>query len=68
MTCVCLCALFTLLWARIAATIANKASARTLGRAVGGIMVLTGVLVMVIENNPGGMGFFPPYLFGNKVK
>ena len=55
--CVCLCALFTLLWARIAAVIANKVSARTLGRAVGCIMVLTGVAVLVIEGNPGGIAF-----------
>ena len=36
---------FTLLWARIAARFANKASARTLNRAIGVILVILGVVI-----------------------
>lgn len=43
-----LCVLFTLMWARIAAKIANKASAKTLNRVVGIVMIATsGVILMV---------------------
>ena len=41
-----LCILFTLLFARIAAVIANKASAKTLNRATGVILVILGVVVL----------------------
>lgn len=41
-----LCVLFTLLWARIAAVLANKASAKTLNRATGVILVCLGVVIM----------------------
>jgi len=43
-----LCVLFTLLFARIGAVIANKVSAKTLNRATGVILVLLGVLVIGI--------------------
>lgn len=44
-----LCALFTLLWARIAAWIANRADAKTLNRGVGIVMILTSVVILVVK-------------------
>lgn len=44
-----LCMLFTLLWARIGARFANKASTKTLNRATGIILVLLGVLVLGVQ-------------------
>ena len=41
-----LCVVFTLVWARIAAVFANKASPRTLNRATGIVLVVLGVVVM----------------------
>lgn len=41
-----LCVLFTLLWARIAAVIANKASAKTLNRATGVVLIVLGIFMM----------------------
>ena len=41
-----LCVAFTLIWARIAALFANKASAKTLNRATGIILVILGVLIL----------------------
>lgn len=41
-----LCVLFTFVFARIAAKIANKASAKTLNRATGIILVLLGIVVL----------------------
>ena len=41
-----LCVVFTLLWARIAALFANKASAKTLNRATGVILVILGIVVL----------------------
>ena len=41
-----LCVIFTLIWARIAAVFANKASPKTLNRATGVILVIVGVSVM----------------------
>lgn len=44
-----LCALFTLLWARIASIIANKANAKTLNRVVGIVMILTSVAILIVN-------------------
>lgn len=44
-----LCIVFTLLWARIAAVFANKASAETLNRVTGIILVILGVVVMAFN-------------------
>ena len=41
-----LCVLFTLLWARIAARFANKATPETLNRVTGVILVILGIVVM----------------------
>ena len=41
-----LCIIFTLIWARIAALLANKATPKTLNRATGVILVVLGVVVM----------------------
>lgn len=41
-----LCILFTLLWARIAARFANRASAKSLNRATGVILVVLGVVIL----------------------
>ena len=45
-TVLALCVLFTLLWARIAARFANKASPKTLNRATGIVLVLLGAIVL----------------------
>jgi uncharacterized membrane protein YfcA len=42
-----LCVAFTLIWARIAAVFANKASPKTLNRATGVVLVVLGAVVMV---------------------
>ena len=42
-----LCVIFTLVWARIAAVFANKASPKTLNRATGVILVVLGLAVML---------------------
>lgn len=41
-----LCMVFTLLWARIAAVFANKATPKTLNRATGVILVILGIVVL----------------------
>lgn len=46
------CILFTLLWARIAARFANKASAVTLNRATGVVLTILGVVII-------GVNYFP---------
>ena len=53
-TCLLLCVVFTLLWARIAAFIANKASAKTLNRVVGVVMILTSVAILIVNHIPFG--------------
>ena len=47
--CLVLCAAFTLLWARIAARIANKSDAATLNRAVGIVMILTSIAILAVN-------------------
>lgn len=44
-----LCIIFTLIWARIAAVLANKATPKTLNRATGVILVVLGVVVMAVS-------------------
>ena len=44
-----LCVFFTLLWARIAARIANKADAKFLNRATGIILILLGAVVLLVN-------------------
>lgn len=46
MFCLISCIIFTLIWARIASVIANKAPEKTLSRIAGVIMVLTSVIVL----------------------
>ena len=41
-----LCVIFTLIWARIAAVFANKATPKTLNRATGIILVILGIVVL----------------------
>ena len=41
-----LCVIFTLIWARIAALFANKATPKTLNRVTGVILVILGLVVM----------------------
>lgn len=45
----CLCIVFTFLWARIAAKFANKAKPETLNRAVGAVLVVLGVVILGFE-------------------
>lgn len=47
--CLILCVIFTLIWAKIAAIIANKANAITLNRVVGIVMVATSIVVLVVN-------------------
>lgn len=47
--CLVMCVVFTFIWARIAALIANRATAKTLGRVVGVVMILTGAVVLVFN-------------------
>lgn len=47
--CLLLCMLFTLIWARIAAVIANKANAKTLNRVVGIVMIVTSVVILLVN-------------------
>ena len=44
-----LCVVFTLLWARIAAGVANKATPKTLNRVTGVILVILGIVVMAFS-------------------
>ncbi len=44
-----LCIVFTFLWARIAAVFANKASPKTLNRAVGIVLVVLGAVIMLFS-------------------
>ncbi|MDD7390875.1 MAG: sulfite exporter TauE/SafE family protein [Lachnospiraceae bacterium] len=44
-----LCVFFTLLWARIAARFANKASAEVLNRATGIVLVILGIIMITIN-------------------
>ncbi|MBE5935923.1 MAG: sulfite exporter TauE/SafE family protein [Lachnospiraceae bacterium] len=44
-----LCVVFTLLWARIAAYIANKSDAKTLNRVVGIVMIVTSVVILTVN-------------------
>ena len=44
-----LCVVFTLIWARIAAVFANKASPKTLNRATGVVLVVLGAIVMLFS-------------------
>lgn len=41
----CLCIIFTLIWARIAALFANKAEPKTLNRATGIVLVVLGIVI-----------------------
>lgn len=47
--CLVFCVLSTLLWARIAALFANKASAITLNRATGVVLTVLGIAIMVVD-------------------
>ena len=44
-----LCVVFTLIWARIAAVLANKAQPKTLNRATGVVLVVLGIVVFVFS-------------------
>lgn len=44
-----LCIIFTLIWARIAALFANKATPKTLNRATGVILVILGAVIMLFS-------------------
>ncbi len=47
--CLILCVAFTLLWARIAALFANKASAKTLNRATGVVLTVLGAAILAVN-------------------
>ena len=44
-----LCVLFTLIWARIASKIANKASSVVLNRVVGAVLIVTSVIILAVN-------------------
>lgn len=48
-SCLIFCIIFTLLWARIAALFANRASAATLNRAVGVVLSALGVVILSVN-------------------
>ena len=48
-SCLVLCVVFTLLWARIAAKIANKSNAKTLNRVVGIVMIVTSIVILAVN-------------------
>lgn len=50
-----LCVAFTLLWARIAAKFANKASAVTLNRATGVVLSILGIAILGVNYFSGGI-------------
>lgn len=54
MWCLVFCILSTLLWARIAARFANKASPKTLNRATGVVLILIGIAVIIVKLINGG--------------
>lgn len=47
-----MCMIFTLMWAKIAAVIANKAKAETLNRVVGIVMIVTSVVILAVNYLP----------------
>ena len=47
--CLVLCAAFTLLWARIASKIANRADAKLLNRVVGIVMIVTSAVILAVN-------------------
>ena len=49
-----LCVAFTLLWARIAAKFANRASAMTLNRATGVVLTVLGIAIIGVNYFGGG--------------
>lgn len=49
LSCLILCVIFTLVWARIAAVIANKANESILNRIVGLIMITTSIGILVVN-------------------
>ena len=44
-----LCIIFTFIWARIAAKIANKSNAKTLNRVVGIVMIVTSIVILAVN-------------------
>ena len=46
--CLVFCIVFTLLWARVAAIFANKASAITLNRATGVVLVVLSAVILLV--------------------
>ena len=48
-TALVLCVVFTLIWARIAAVIANRAQTKTLNRVTGVVLILLGVVVLGVR-------------------
>ena len=49
MTCLIVCIASTLLWARIAAKVANKASAAALNRATGVVLTILGAAILIVN-------------------
>lgn len=47
--CLVLCIVFTFIWARIAAVIANRASSKTLNRVAGVVMIVTSAVVLFVN-------------------
>ena len=48
-TCLIVCIASTLLWARIAAKVANKASAAALNRATGVVLTILGAAILIVN-------------------
>lgn len=48
--CMISCVIFTLIWARIASYLANRASAKALNRVVGIVMILTSIAILIVTS------------------
>ena len=49
-SCLALCIIFTLMWAKIAAVVANRANAVTLNRVVGVVMIMTSAIILAVNH------------------
>lgn len=58
--CLVLCIVFTLIFARLGASFANKVSAKTLSRATGAILIMLGVVILIVN-----YGYLVGFLFSS---
>lgn len=61
-----LCAVLTLLWARVAAVFANRAQPKTLNRATGVVLVILGAVIMGFNGIHERFYCLLKYIFGRE--